>query len=237
VGLRIDRRFRGPDQSANGGYACGLVAGIVGGPAEVTLRGRPPLDRDLAVTVDDSGVRIHAGEEQIATALSLPGIDVEVPEPLGFAEALAASERSLLHVVDIEKHAYPSCFVCGVGRSAGDGLRIFPGPVDGHPGMVAAPWIPDDSLGDGPVDDVFVWSALDCPSGFAWVHLELLIVLGRMSGEVLDRPTVGERCVAVGFPIERDGRKLRAGSALYGEDGRLLGRSVSTWITLGAWTG
>ncbi len=235
MGLRIDQRYRGPEESGNGGYTCGLVAGVVGGPAEVTLRGRPPLERDLSVTVDDTGVEVHAGEDQIATARALSSVDVDLPAPLSFADAVAASSRSVLHQVDIEKLAYPSCFVCGVGRGEGDGLRIFPGPVDGRPGLVAAPWIPGDSLGST-IDDVFVWSALDCPSGFAWIHLDQLMILGRMAGEVLDRPAVGERCVAVGFPIEQEGRKLCAGSALYGEDGRLLGKSRATWITLGAWT-
>lgn len=41
----IPRRFRGPLTSGNGGYTCGLLAGIVGGEAEVTLRLPPPLER------------------------------------------------------------------------------------------------------------------------------------------------------------------------------------------------
>src|SRR5215218_4317713 len=45
----IDRRFRGPDQSGNGGYTCGLVAGAMDGPAAVTLRLPPPLEVPLRV--------------------------------------------------------------------------------------------------------------------------------------------------------------------------------------------
>jgi len=46
--VTIDRRFRGPSDSGNGGYVCGVVAALVGGPAEVTLRSPPPLDRPSA---------------------------------------------------------------------------------------------------------------------------------------------------------------------------------------------
>jgi hypothetical protein len=37
----IDPRFRGPPDSGHGGYVCGVVAGLIDGTAEVTLR-RPP---------------------------------------------------------------------------------------------------------------------------------------------------------------------------------------------------
>ena len=39
----IDPRFRGPPESANGGYVCGIVAGLIGETAEVTLRRPPPI--------------------------------------------------------------------------------------------------------------------------------------------------------------------------------------------------
>ena len=34
----VERRFLGPPNSANGGYACGLIGGFIDGSAEVTLR-------------------------------------------------------------------------------------------------------------------------------------------------------------------------------------------------------
>ena len=45
--ITIDRRYRGPPTSANGGYVCGLVANAIGGSGEVTLRAPPPLDQPL----------------------------------------------------------------------------------------------------------------------------------------------------------------------------------------------
>jgi len=47
--LVIDPRFNGPVGSANGGYTCGLVAGLLDGIAEVTLRRPLPLGRPLPV--------------------------------------------------------------------------------------------------------------------------------------------------------------------------------------------
>jgi len=43
-------------------------------------------------------------------------------------------------------------------------------------------------------------------------------------------PDVGERCVVTGWPLGEEGRKLYAGTALYGEDGRLLACARATWI-------
>ena len=42
MAIVIDRRFRGPAESGNGGYACGVFAR--GEEAEVTLRLPPPLE-------------------------------------------------------------------------------------------------------------------------------------------------------------------------------------------------
>ena len=49
----IPRRFNGPPASANGGYACGLIARYVGGPADVSLRSPPPLDTALELERTD----------------------------------------------------------------------------------------------------------------------------------------------------------------------------------------
>jgi len=57
-------------------------------------------------------------------------------------------------------------------------------------------------------------------------------VLGRMVAHI-DRPIVpGAACVAMGWPIERDGRKLHAGSAIFSEDGEPVARARATWIEL-----
>ena len=79
--------------------------------------------------------------------------------------------------------------------------------------------------------------ALDCPTGYAGGaarHLGLtgtgLILLGRMSARIDARPTPGDRCVVVAWPIGRDGRKIFAGGALLGEDGGVLAVAHATWL-------
>jgi hypothetical protein len=210
---RIDARFNGPPGSGNGGYTCGVVAALLGGPAEVTLRVPPPLDTELLW----DGKRLLDGETVVAEGRAAE-VDVEPPPTVSFAEAEEASRS----YPGFEVHAFPTCFVCGPERE--DGLRIFAAPVDGRD-VVAAPWVPHE------VSTELVWAALDCPGAIAvgW-DARGVFLLGRMAAEVRDPPSVGERCVVVARPDGEDGRKLFAATALYGEDGRLLGRARQTWI-------
>ena len=45
--MTIPHRFRGPPNSGNGGYVCGMLARQIAGAAEVTLRAPPPLETKL----------------------------------------------------------------------------------------------------------------------------------------------------------------------------------------------
>jgi hypothetical protein len=214
----IERQFRGPTESGNGGYTCGLVAQFVGGPAEVTLRVPPPLDRLLHVE-RDGVVRVLDGETVVAEARSVE-VDVEPPEPPSFK----AASRAALPDGD-QDSPFPQCFVCGPHRAHGDGLRIFAGPL--HDRMVAAPWVPIEPH-TGPE---FVWAALDCPGAYACGFGDRgILVLGRLAARVEATPRAGEQCVVVAWPLGDDGRKAFAGTALYGEGGRLLGVARATWI-------
>jgi hypothetical protein len=49
---------------------------------------------------------------------------------------------------------------------------------------------------------------------------------------ILDPVREGERCVVLGWPVGADGRKLHAGTALYGEDSRLSAVGRAIWIVL-----
>jgi hypothetical protein len=215
----VPGRYNGPPDSGNGGYTCGLVAAILGGVAEVTLRRPPPLDRDLEVVRANGRVQIRDGAALVAEAE--PGeVDAEVPAPVSVEEAAEASARyaGFLH------HAYNTCFVCGPGRE--DGLRVYAGPVEGRPGLVASPWTP------GPeVRPELVWAALDCPSGWAVDDFQREgVLLGRMAAEIDRLPTPGEPHVIVGWRVGEDGRKRFAGSALLTAGGEVLARARSTWI-------
>ena len=217
----IDRRFRGPTESGNGGYTCGLLAAFVDGSAEVTLRLPPPLDRPLEVA-RDHGVMRALDEGRVVAEGKPAAVELDVPDPPAFEQAAAAA----LPEGDLDS-PFPECFVCGAQRIAGDGLRIFAGPLG--EGLVAATWVPAESH-QAPE---FVWAALDCPGAYAGgfgVGERGTLVLGRLAATVDAVPRAGERCVVVGWPLGEEGRKVYAGTALYGEGGRLLGRARATWI-------
>lgn len=226
----IARRFSGPPDSANGGYACGVIGARMGG-AEVTLRRPPPLERPMELERDGGEAWLLADGALVAEARRAAP-SVEAPAPPSFDEATRAAERFPWR----EDHQLPTCFVCGPARAYGDGLRIHPGAVDGR-ALAASPFVPDASLADddGLVREEIVWSALDCPSWFGFQCFERgvgLALLGRMTAQVTARPREGERCVVVGWSLGRDGRKVRGASALYGEDGAPLAVAEATWIIL-----
>jgi hypothetical protein len=122
--------------------------------------------------------------------------------------------------------------VCGPARATGDGLRIFAGRKQAD-SLVAAPWIPDASMCDsrGRVDRKIVWAALDCPGYFA-IEAGEPAVLGKMAAETAGDVQAGERCLVIGWPLGREGRKLYTATALFSEAGEVVGRSCQTWVTL-----
>src|SRR5262245_17461255 len=219
-GLVIDRRFRGPATSGNGGYSAGRVAAYVDGTAEVTLRLPPPLERPLAVAV-------HDGDALVAEARA-GQVDVVPPRAVGLDEARAAEAR----YSGDEEHPFPECFVCGPARRPGDALVLRPGQVDGGQ-LVATVWTPDASLAgaDGLVRPEFVWAALDCPGAFA---VELVgrgtRVLGRLTARIDARPAAGEEHVVIGWPLGGEGRRQEAGTAVLDAAGHTLAVGRAVWI-------
>jgi hypothetical protein len=224
----ISTRFRGPPTSGNGGYSCGVVAGFVGGPAEVMLRRPPPLEKPLTVEHRD-GIVLLDGEEIVAQGKSAE-VDLVVPKPPSFEEA----ELKSRNYIGFKDHFFPECFVCGPKRAVGDGLRIFPGREPGEP-LVAAPWIPHESSCDasGHVDPRILWAALDCPGYFSLGKGETAVI-GKMTGETTGTLRAGERCVVIGWGLGQEGRKLFTATALFSESGELVGRSRQVWIKIAA---
>ncbi|HET9323470.1 MAG TPA: hypothetical protein VFO03_06285 [Gaiellaceae bacterium] len=220
--LVIDRHFRGPRDSANGGYTSGVLASLLHGPAEVTLRLPPPLERPLEVEWEDGRRRVELRDggrlvaEASAAEVELVGLPGLISSDEAAAAALPEGDKA---------SGFPECFVCGWARD--DGLGIYAGPVAGRD-LVAATWTPRPEQ----VAPEFVWAALDCPGAYA-VHggERGMPVLGRLAARVEHLPHPGERCVVIGWPLGADGRKLYAGTALLGQDGRVLGAARATWIT------
>jgi len=232
--VRIASRFCGPPGMGNGGYVCGLVAGELAGPVEVTLRLPAPLERELVrEEFDEARATLSTPEgELVAEGSVLPSLEVQLPEHASFEAAEAASRG----FIGFSRHPYPGCFVCGTHRSeSSPGLALFPGAVGDA--RVAAPFRPARDLCDaaGLLRREQVWAALDCPSwfGYAAFHDDVKgVLLGRLAVAVERRPAADERCVVQGFAFGREGRRILCGSALYGAYGDVLAYARATWVEL-----
>jgi hypothetical protein len=214
MAIVIDRRFRGPDESGNGGYSAGVFALAHGGHVvEVTLRLPPPLDTPLEL-VDE---RVFAGRDVVA-AVREAELGISPLDPVAFGDAVAAAAPDL-------DSPFPNCFVCGHARGD-DGLHIHAGPVPGRP-VYAAPWVVQEDA----VGAEFVWSVLDCPGAYATgVPGRGTVVLGRFAARVERVPQAGERCVVVARHLGSEGRKHAAVTALHTDAGELLGLARALWI-------
>lgn len=240
--LFVQPRFNGPPGAANGGIACGALAGLLGGAAEVRLHRPVPLARPLDLRRADDAVSVHDSGELVASGriVSRAGPDRPIPEAVSAHDATIAARRSSCHAHPI----FPDCFVCGASRVVGDGLRIFTGKVPGRR-VWAAPWTPHWSIAgaDGQVPAEVVWAALDCPSGFAAVESAVesgtapvgaVAVLGKMCARVMELPEVGIGHRIVAWPIAVNGRKLAAGSAMLSPAGEVLATARTVWLTVPA---
>lgn len=214
MAIVIDRRFRGPDESGNGGYSAGLFALAHGGETvEVTLRLPPPLEAPLELVGDE----IRDGSRVVATVRS-GEIGVSAPDPVSVGDAERAARPDL-------DSPFPNCFVCGHARGD-DALHIHAGRVEGRP-VVAARWnVREDTIGPE-----FVWAALDCAGAYATGILGRgTVVLGQLTASVNRVPEAGEECVVVGRGLGSDGRKHGAVTAVFDSSGHLLGLARAVWI-------
>ena len=229
--VRLPARFNGPATSANGGYASGVAASLVDGPAEVTLRSPPPLDTPLEVRRDGDDVAVMDGELVVATARPASFAPFEPVWRPTLAEAAAAGRG--FAGLDPQLHPLPHCYICGPLRA--DGLHVHSGPLAAEPRVGAGLLVvPEDAPhdDDGVLLPEIVWGALDCPSYAPAMWHEPVSLLGRMSAEILERPRVGDMLVTLGWELAREGRKRFTASALLDAEGRTVARARATWVQL-----
>jgi hypothetical protein len=233
--IMIDSQFNGPPDSGNGGYCCGMFAAQLGlGPSaaiEVTLKSPPPLDHPMSSQASGSGIEIRYGETLVARAEEAE-MAVDYPAPPTMQTAVEASKA----YSGFQQHPYPECFVCGTARSAGDGLCIYPGPLDDL-SQVCAPWRPFTELADeqGMIRPEFIWSALDCPSYFgAFIGQDNpKALLGKQCLKILDEKIpANEDYIVTAWPMGREGRKCYGGAGLFNRSGDCLAIARGTWIVL-----
>lgn len=230
--LTIPAAYNGPLESGNGGYASGVFAKLVDGPAEISLRSPVPLDTPIDVDLGEADVvRLRDEETLVAevrsTAARGPGLTP--PEPVTVEEARRASGSYAL----ADEGPFSRCFVCGPARE--DSFGVFAGVVEGRD-VVASPWSPPAWTADeaGNVRPEFVWAVLDCPTYVALYPDSMpMSFLVRMSAELEAPVKAGDEHVVMAWPIERDGRKHHAGSAVLSPEGQVLAAASALLINTG----
>ena len=241
--IKIPNRFRGPPASGNGGYVCGVVAGLLelsdrtadDRAPQVTLRSPVPLDTPLEVNRDNDLLTVRHGDTLIAEACRVP-LAMPIPSAPSFAVAREAQAQSPALIRNISRRfpdrigVHPVCFCCGAEH--GEGLRVHAAPIAGSD-VVAAAWETNRSWADasGNLPASFVWTALDCPGQFAYHAAGIRTgMLGRLSA-VIDRPiAAGERCVVLGWRIGVEGRRHYAGTAVFDAQGTLCAHAKAVWV-------
>ncbi len=222
--MRIPRHLNGPPDSGQGGYVAGSLAVRLPGPgADVWLRAPAPLETDLEERAADDRIELWDGDRLIAEAGALEQV---VADPVPFVGLEQAETASGAYPGRLATDEYGTCFSCGWLRD--DGLGIHPGPVG--EGLVACVWHPR-----GRVAEEWVWSALDCVSGWAWPLGETLLVTGRLTGGMLVEEALDPAgpYVAVGAQLQRQGRKHISAAALFTPGGMRVAAIRGTWLKLG----
>lgn len=232
LNIRVPARFNGPDDHANGGYLCGLLAAQLPWRAEFTLRKMIPVEADLELEISDQSASLLQGENVLVTAR--PGVlsEIILPDNPGFKVARelgthAWQSRSLGN--------YPNCYVCGRHRGKGDGMQLHAAPLPQSNNYCTA-WIPETYMTTGKselVDPKFIFAALDCPGADAAVAGRALrVLLGRFTVGVFREIKAGEQCVILAWCEKREGRKHFSQTLIYGENGAVAARGEAIWFTV-----
>jgi hypothetical protein len=175
-------------------------------------------------------VQARDADGQVVAEARPAALALDPPPPPSRDQAAAATRWFLASPFT---HSTGLCFVCG--SAAPGGLGVFTGRVEGRPGIAAALWHPDARFAgaDGGIAPEFLWSALDCAGAFAFTvdAAPQRMLLGRITGRLEGSVLPGEAVRVIGWQIGREGRKLQAGTALFGEDGGLRGIAWALWVT------
>lgn len=220
--MKIPQHLNGPPASAQGGYVAGsLAVRLPAAGADVWLRAPVPLATDLEEILTGRHLELRHAGHLLAEA---DAIDEVVADPVPFVPLEQAQQASEGYPGALLPNEYGTCFSCGWLRE--DGLGIRPGPV--REGLVACVWHPR-----GRIAEEWVWSALDCISGWAWPLGETLLITGRLTGGLLtDAPLdPADPYVAVGGQLSRSGRKHVSAAALFTAGGRRVAAIRGTWLS------
>lgn len=240
--ITIADRFRGPPRSGNGGYVGGRFAALTGASAEqpvkVTLRSPVPLDEPTTVIRQDTAPARVMYKDQLVAEIAPSTLSLTVPEPPTYDEALAVQSTALSlqpregAPMTGARGLHPVCFCCGADHE--DGLNVFAAAVDQD--RVAAAWITRAEWGDdaGLIPPEYLWTALDCPGQIAYALAGIRTgLLGRITAAIHRPAPVGNNYIVTAWPVEVEGKKHFAGTAVFDSDKNLIASALSIWIGRG----
>lgn len=227
--LALHPTMNGPRNKANGGFAAGTFAALVGGTATVNLHRPVPLGRPFGVAWSDSGYAVMDGLQLVASVARSGPFVLEPPVRASFAQAEAARRAHPFRGV---RHTLSDCVVCGPDRTGG--LRVTPGPLAGHSGILSAPYDPPAWFSlDGHATHASVWGALDCVSYPAALLADgRVALLASLTAHRTREIAVGEPLVAVGWTVGSGTRSHRTASALLDEEGAVVASARAVWVEL-----
>ncbi len=247
--VSINSIYNGPVNCGNGGYISGLLAGFIDGDAEIRINAAFPVETPLQVRNTDEGIGVYLNDKMLGSARSI-NLELSIPTPPDLTSARAASQRfDFIHTSDPK-----GCYVCSPTRSTENGLRIFCGALDSvveadpsarwesltKQNIIATVWRPAVNLcnSEGSIANIYVWSALDCPGGYAIKAAEPnagVQLLGTCSGSIKTPLSSGQNYIISSWKTSpNSGRKRFMGVAIHDTAGKLMACAKQIWIDVGS---
>ena len=227
--ITIPGYVHGYPNLAFGGYVAGMLADRAGGEVRVDFRRGIPVRTPLLITDSESGTALTDPEGTILAEANPGAVEPAVVPPPTWEEAVLASHDSFAAGRPI-----PDCYGCGTANAPGRGLRLYPWRLHDHD-LVAAAWIPDIELAGpgGHLTTENIWSAVDCPGGWAAIELAGMRpggVTASLTTRYVAPVDAGEKYLVWSWPIAASGRKYTVGVAISTPEGDLAVLAEALWI-------
>ncbi|MFX0577458.1 PaaI family thioesterase [Nocardia nepalensis] len=228
--VTVPEHVHGYPDVAFGGYVAGLLAGRCDdATVRVDFRAKVPLETQMSLHPTRSGGHALTGTDGALLAESTPAVLSADPPPAPtWAEAEAVTEAAMV------SRRVTDCYGCGAACAPGRGLRLLTWDTPDHDLIIAA-WIPDPGLADesGCLPPEVVWSALDCPGGWAAMRKQGMPtggVTAALTATQLRPVHADSPYISYAWPITHQGRKHTVGIALATPSGDLCAVAEALWI-------